>query len=200
MRGTQSRGRAAACLPCSGRKFKKIRSVHPFLIRLLLGVCVASGSLPMLAVEPAAKGAATPSGQPAVAAHESRPAAQAAPARDSEVLTLPTIQVTAGRVKELDRAIKKLDKAISREKKNLKASDLDKALNNATLAKAAAVFGGNSAAYLETVAATRVRYMEAERDLLSDMKEPRTLQDLAILQKELDEIRVMQRELDYAKR
>ncbi len=173
--------------------------MHSFLNRLLLGVCVAIGPMTARAVEPAAKDAAAPSDRPAVVANGSPPAAPAAPARDSEVLTLPTIQVTAGRVKELDRAIKKLDKAISREKKNLKASDLDKALNNATLAKTAAIFGGNSAAYLETVAATRVRYMEAERDLLSDMKEPRTLQDLAILQKELDQLRTMQRELDYTK-
>ena len=162
---------------------------------------MAIGPVALRAAEPAAKSEATPPAPPAAATKGSPPAATVAPAPapDSEVLSLPTIQVTASRVKELDRAIKKLDKAISREKKNLKASDLDKVLNNPKLAAAATIFGGNSSAYLESVAATRVRYMEAERDLLSDMKEPRTLEDLAILQKELDEIRTMQRELDNAK-
>jgi hypothetical protein len=78
----------------------------------------------------------------------------------------------------------------------MKATDLDKVLNNPKLAEAAAVFGGNSSAHLESVAAYRIRLMETERDLLSDMKEPRTLEDLALLQEELEKVRVMQRELD----
>jgi hypothetical protein len=40
--------------------------------------------------------------------------------------------------------------------------------------------------------------MEAERDLLSDMKVPRTLSDFKMIEKELDQVRTMQRELDKA--
>ena len=172
-----------------------------FHVRLLFGICAALGSVLTMSAADAAKGEGTSAGQPAAGTKEAPPAAKAAPAAtavtDPEILNLPKIAVTASRLKELDRAIKKLDKAISREKKKMKASDLDKVLNNPKLTQAAALFGGNSAEYMEAVAASRVRYMEAERDLLSDMREPRTLEDLAIIQKELDEIHTMQRELDF---
>ncbi len=150
---------------------------------------MAFGSLAALAAEPAAKGGGNPA---------SPPAAPPAPAADAEILVLPKIEVTATRVKELDRAIKKLDKAIAREKKRIKPSELDKALNNPKLAEAGAVFGGNSSAYLEAVAATRIQYMETERDLLSDLKVPRTLEDFKMIEKELEQVRTMQRDLDKA--
>lgn len=175
--------------------------MHSFLNRLLLGVGLIAGPMNLGAAETPAKPGPPPA-EPPVAAVKATPpatASPAAPVTGPEVFELPKIEITATRLKELDRAIKKLDKAIAREKKNMKASELDKVLNNAKLAEAAAIFGGNSSAYLESVAATRVRYMEAERGLLSDMKEPRSLDDMAILQKELDQIHTMQRELDSTK-
>ena len=168
-----------------------------FPVRLLLGICVAASAVAQRTTEPAPKAEAGPAAPPPVAA-TAKPAAPDAPKKEAEVLELPKIQVTAGRIKELDREIKRLDKAISREKNNVKATDLDKALNSKKLANAAAIFGGNSAAYMEEVAATRVRYMETERDLLMDMKTPRTLDELKILQEELEKIRTMRRELDKA--
>ena len=170
-----------------------------FPVRLLLGICVAASAVAQRTTEPAPKAEASPAAPPpAATAKPAAPDAPAAPKKEPEILELPKIQVTAGRIKELDREIKRLDKAISREKKNVKASDLDKALNSTKLANAAAIFGGNSAAYMEEVAATRVRYMETERDLLMDMREPRTLDELKILQEELEKIRTMRRELDKA--
>ena len=183
-------------LTCRRRDLAKSSRVHSFLVRLLLGICAALGPLTVRAAETAAKSAGTPAGPAAVGLEAPAPAVKAAPGPDAEVYTLPKIEITARRVKELDREIKKLDKAISREKKNLKASELDKVLNNPKLAQAAAVFGGNSAAYLETVAASRVGLMETERDLLSDMRKPRTLEELTLLQTELERVRTMQRELD----
>jgi hypothetical protein len=196
-------------LPCRWRDLEKIRDVHFFPIRLLFGICAIIGPLALGAAEPAAKSDTTPpaphSAGTTPAPTPAPPAVAPAPAPtptsllpDAGTLALPKVEVTARRTKELDKAIKKLDKAIAREKKNLKATDLDKVLNNPKLASAAAIFGGNSSAYLESVAATRVGYMETERDLLSDMKEPRTLEDLAILQAELDKVREMQRDLDKA--
>ena len=159
---------------------------------------MAVGPVALRAAETAPKAEAGPAAPPAAGTKAPAPDVPAAPSKDADVLALPKIEVTASRVKELDREIKRLDKAIAREKKNVKATDLDKALNNTKLANAAALFGGNSAAYMEEVAATRVRYMEAERDLLVDMKTPRTLDELKILQEELEKIRTLRRELDKA--
>lgn len=126
----------------------------------------------------------------------------AAPAKPmvSPVVTLPKVEVTASRIKELDREIKRLDKAISREKKKLKAGELDRSLNNAKVAQAASIFGGNSTEHLELVAAQRLSMMETERELLVDMKQPRSLDELALFEKELARIRQMQRDLDNVSR
>jgi hypothetical protein len=78
----------------------------------------------------------------------------------------------------------------------VKPGELDKALNNSQLAHAAAIFGGNSADYLSTVAAGRVALLETERGVLEAMKRPATLEDLAMLEKELDELRTTRRNLD----
>ena len=148
---------------------------------------------PATAPAPAPTAPTAPTATPPPAA-----GAPAATKTDVDVLELPKIQVTASRIKELDRELKRLDKAIAREKKNVKATDLDKVLNNSKLTHAAAIFGGNSAEYMEQVAATRVRYMETERDLLLDMKEPQTQEYLTVLKEELEKIREMRRELDKA--
>ncbi len=124
------------------------------------------------------------------------PAPTAAPAAPPEVLTLPKVEVTAGRIHELDVAIKKLDKLIAREKAKVKSTELDKALNNPKLTNAAAIFGGNSASHLAAVAATRVNLMENERMVLESMKLPRTLEQLAGLEAELDQLRTTRRNLD----
>ena len=118
----------------------------------------------------------------------------------AEILTLPKVQVTARRVRELERAIKRLDKAIARERKKVRAGELDRVLNNPKLTEAAAIFGGNSTAHLQAVAASRVRLMETERSLLNDMKQPRDLEELALIEKELEKVRAMQRELDEVRR
>lgn len=124
------------------------------------------------------------------------PAAAAPAKNDPDVLVLPKIQVTASRIKQLDREIKRLDKAIAREKKNLKATDLDRALNHEKLAKAAVLFGGNSSEHMVAVRATRIQYMETEKGLLADMKEPRSLEEVKLIEETLEQIRTLRRELD----
>jgi hypothetical protein len=130
---------------------------------------------------------------PAPARDGARPADPAAP---QAVITLPTIQVTAGRIRELDKEITRLDKLIVREKKKVKSSGLDKTLNNSQLAHAAAIFGGNSSDHLSAVAAGRVALLETERGVLEAMKRPATVEDLAMLEKELDQLRTTRRNLD----
>ena len=111
-----------------------------------------------------------------------RAAADPAPAKPadkppSDVLALPKMEVTTQRIKKLDKMIAKLDKMIAREAKKVKSTELDKALNNDKVARAAAIFGGNSAEHLSAVAATRVALLESERDVLEAMKRPATLDE-----------------------
>jgi len=114
------------------------------------------------------------------------------------VLELPKIQVTASRIKKLDKEIKRLDKLITRETEKVKSTDLDRTLNNASISRAAAIFGGNSSDHLSAVAATRVALLENERDVLEAMKRPATLDELAMMEKELQQLRLTRRNLDDA--
>ncbi len=133
-------------------------------------------------------------------AHATSPPAPLAakPAAPAEVLELPKIQVTAQRIKSIDKDIKRLDKMIAREKAKVKSSELDKTLNNASLSHAAAILGGNSADHLSAVAATRVALLENERDVLEAMKRPTTLDELAMMEKEIEQLRETRRNLDDA--
>ncbi len=124
-----------------------------------------------------------------------------APAKDQtagDTVKLPTVQVTEKRVQRIDNEIKKVEKQIAREKKKLKTSDLDKAINSDQLTKGAAIFGGNSASHMIAVAATRVSLLETERNLLERLKFPRTEEDQALIEKELVSIRTTRRNLDDA--
>lgn len=150
---------------------------------LLLSLCLLAG--PALF--------ATDDKSPAPAATEAKPADKTAP---DKPLELPKLEVTVQRTKQLDKAIKRLDKMINRERKKVKATDLDKALNNEKLASAAAIFGGNSAAHLSAVAASRVMLMEQERMVLEAMKRPATLEERAMMDAEIEQLRLTRRNLD----
>ncbi len=120
------------------------------------------------------------------------------PAVADAPVELPKMQVTAQRVKKIDKAIVKLDKMIAREQKKVKSTDLDRTLNSAPLARAAAIFGGNSAEHLSAVAASQVALLENERDVLEAMKRPTTLEELAMMEAEVEQLRLMRRNLDDA--
>jgi hypothetical protein len=118
------------------------------------------------------------------------------PAPKEEVMVLPKLEVTAQRAKQIDKELKRVDKMIAREKKKIKSTELDKALNNEKLSRAAAIFGGNSAEHLSAVAATHVMLLEQERMVLEAMKRPATLEERKLMQAELDQIRLTRRNLD----
>jgi hypothetical protein len=153
--------------------------------RLLLTLCLAFGGGLHAAEEKAPVG-------PAPAVKDAKPAAPA------EVLELPKIQVTAQRIKAIDKDIKRLDKMIAREKNKVRSSELDRTLNSEKLSHAAAIFGGNSSDHLSAVAATRVALLENERDVLEAMKRPTTLDELAMMEKEIEQLRESRRNLDDA--
>ena len=140
-----------------------------------------------------------------LAAHEPTPKAAPAadtakPAAPAPALVLPTIEVRQGRIRKIDGEIRKLDKLIAREEKKVKSSELDKALNNTRVANAAALFGGNSAAHLSAVAASRVALLQTERDVLEAMKRPATREALAMMETELEQLRTTRRNLDNVAR
>lgn len=112
------------------------------------------------------------------------------------VIDLPTLKVQDRRIKAIDAALKKLDKQIAREKKQMRSTTLDKSLNSDKLSQTAALFGGNSAAHMAAVAATRVGLLEQERMLLERLKFPRTEEDQALIEKELENNRAVRRNLD----
>ena len=136
--------------------------------------------------EDAKKKAATAPAKPATAAATTTPAAApATPAAPSpseaakadaaktakEAATvLPKVEVRKERITVLDVEIAKQEEAIARERKNLKPSETDLALNDSKIAKPLAIFGGESAQFRKRVASERVELMEAEKDILEAMK------------------------------
>lgn len=124
------------------------------------------------------------------------PAAADAPKADEPVTLMPEIKISSSRISELDIEIKKLEKKIAKEKKKIKPTELDKALNGDDAPKALAIFGGKTASQRESVAADRVTFMEAQRDILEAMKHVRTKKEQDQLQKQLNDMKTMQRELD----
>ncbi|MBL9199059.1 MAG: hypothetical protein JNL39_01080 [Opitutaceae bacterium] len=127
------------------------------------------------------------------------PAAKTAVGKEAATV-LPRVEVRKERLTVLDVEIARQEEAIAREKKNLKPSETDLALNDIKIAKPLAIFGGESAQFRKRVAAERVELMEAEKDILEAMKRARTREEKAELQKQLDEIRVARRELDKTAR
>lgn len=124
------------------------------------------------------------------------PAAAVSPAPAEAVTTLPGVEVKGHRITEIDIKIRKLEKDIAREKKKIKSTDLDKSLNDPALTKSLSIFGGKSTEQRESVSADRVNLMEAERDLLENMKQARTQAEVDMLQQKINDLRELRRNLD----
>ena len=119
---------------------------------------------------------------------------------DQPATVLPQVEVKKGRITELDQQISKQEQEIAREKKNTRATEVDRALNDSKIAKPLAIFGGESAQFRQRVASERVELMEAEKDILEAMKLAKTKAEKDKLQKELDELRAMRRQLETSLR
>lgn len=184
----------------------------PTCRRLILLACLGASSC-LATDKPEAPAKAEPApAKDTVTAKETPAAAKPAPAKETAtpppppqpaavetsgpVINLPLIVVREERVKQLDKEIAKLEKLIVREKKKVKSTDLDRALNNSKLASAAAIFGGNSSEHLSAVAASRVSLLEAERDVLEEMKHPGTAENLKHLEDERRQLQDFRRNLD----
>ena len=164
-----------------------VKSILRLVLPLLTPVLLVAAE-PAKPAEPAAK---TAPAAPAAKPGETTPA-------DKEVLALPKVEVTSARIKAIDAELKKIDRQIAREKRNLKSTNLDQTLNSDKASKAAAIFGGNSASHMVAVAATRVNLLESERAMLERLKFPRTEEDQALIEKEIENLRETRRNLDNA--
>ena len=109
---------------------------------------------------------------------------------------LPKVEVKKSRITELDQKLAKQEKDIARERKNLKASEVDTALNDAKIARPLSIFGGESAQFRQHVASERVELMEAEKDLIEAIAHAKTKAEKQELQKQLDELKAVRRELE----
>ena len=124
------------------------------------------------------------------------PAAANAKAAAQPPTVLPKVEVRKGRITELDQKLAKQEKDIEREKQHTKSSEVDKALNDPKLAKSLSFLGGESSSYRENIAKERVSLMEAERDIMEAMKTARTKEEKAGLQKQLDQLKALRRDLE----
>lgn len=138
---------------------------------------------------------------PADAEKQPEPAKETiAAAKQQPATVLPKVEVKKSRITVLDQMLAKQDEDIAREKKNMKASEVDLALNDSKVAKPLAIFGGDSAQFRKRVASERVELMEAEKDVMEAMARAKTKKEKDELQKQLDELRAMRRELDKSLR
>lgn len=130
------------------------------------------------------------------------PAAKAAsaPVAKEKPTVLPKVEVRKDRVREIDLQIAQQERDIERERKNTKSSEVDNAINDAKIARPLAIFGGDSSQFRKGVASERVQLMEAEKDILEAISHAKSKEEKAALQKQLDELRAMRRQLDKSLR
>lgn len=183
----------------------------PFARFFLLGAAlVAAVSLSQAAEAnqnpPAEKSSAPQAAEkPAAPTEPAKPAAAdpknaAGLKTEGETVKMPVFTVTGQRLREIDVTIKKLEKQISREKKQLEKSNLDEALNSEKVAKAASIFGGKSTMQRASVAAVRIESMEKELQLLETLRTPLTKDDRAMIERLVEDQRTYRRNLDDALR
>ena len=158
----------------------------------------AEAKKPAPATNPAKTENPPPPAEPAKP-ESTRAKSNASAAKDAPTV-LPKVEVRKERITVLDQKIAQQEQDIARERKNLKVSEVDTALNDAKIAKPLSIFGGESSQFRQRVASERVELMEAERDILEAMKRARTKEEKQELQKQLDELRATRRELEKSLR
>lgn len=131
-------------------------------------------------------------------------ATPAAPASADAPAVLPQVEVRKGKFSERDyrlaQELNQQEQAIERERRNLKPTETDQALNDAKVSRTLSIFGGNSAAFRQRVAAERLELLEAEKDLIEQIAIAQQPEEKKSLQRQLDELRAMRRQLDQSLR
>jgi predicted aminopeptidase len=114
------------------------------------------------------------------------------------------VEVRKGKFSERDyrlaQELNQQEQAIERERRNLKTTETDRALNDAQVSRTLSIFGGNSAAFRQRVASERVELLEAEKDIIEQIAIAQQPEEKKALQRQLDELRAMRRQLDQSLR
>ena len=170
----------------------------------------AKPNAPPAPAQPAAESAApaAPAESVAAAIEQNPPGKEAAAApakaetapKEEETTVLPEIHVRKDRITELDRQVAKQNREIRREKQNTKPTALDETINSPKVSKWFAIFGGQSSEDRANIARERVLMMEDERDLIEAIAQAQTPEEKEQLQRTLDSMRAMRRELEAALR
>jgi hypothetical protein len=141
-----------------------------------------------------------PASSAAPAAAEAAKTAPVKPVAQQPATVLPKVEVKKDRITVLDQKLAKQEQDIAREKKNLKSTEVDLALNDSRIAKPLSIFGGESAQFRKRISSERVELMEAEKDIIEAIARAKTKKEKDELQKQLDELRTVRRELEKSLR
>jgi len=128
------------------------------------------------------------------------PASANAQAAAQPASVLPKVEVKKPRITVLDVQLQEQEKAIAREQKLTKPTELDKALNNSKISKSLSILGGQSAEYRANIAKERVSLMKDESDLIEAIAHAKTKEERAELQKQLEALRAYRRDLEKSLR
>ena len=120
------------------------------------------------------------------------------PEKENPTMLMPRVEVNQSRITELAIALHEKDVEIAREKKNIKTTALDDSLNDTAVAHKLAILGGSAAEDRSRLAEERVSLLESERDLIEQIFNARTDEERAALQKQMDELKTMRRQLERA--
>jgi len=123
-------------------------------------------------------------------------AAGVTPPKEEPATMLPRVEVSKSRITELTIQQHELDVEIAREKKNTKPTTLDDTINDSDIAHKASILGGSSSEDRARLAQERISLLEAEKDLLDEIATAPSKAERDELQKQMDELKTMRRELE----
>jgi hypothetical protein len=188
-------------LPGAEEPAPKSAAKEALRARMAEGARVAPPSAPKTAPAPAKPAPKPAAGTPTPPSTTPAPAASAAPEAPA---VLPQVEVRKGKFSERDyrlaQELNQQEQAIERERRNLKTTETDRALNDSQVSRTLSIFGGNSAAFRQRVASERVELLEAEKDLIEQIAIAQQPEEKKALQRQLDELRAMRRQLDQSLR
>lgn len=113
---------------------------------------------------------------------------------------LPRVEVNKSRVTDLAIKLHEKDLEIAREKKNATPTTLDTAINDPEVSHKLSILGGSSSEDRARVAQERVGLLEAEKDLIEEIAQAKTKEEKDELEKTLNDLKAMRRELERAPR
>jgi hypothetical protein len=120
--------------------------------------------------------------------------------KDATATQLPRVEVSRSRITETAIALHEKDQEIAREKKSAKPTGLDETINDPEVAHSFAIFGGSSSEDRARLAQERISLLEAEKDLIEEISQARTKEEREELQKTLNDLKTMRRDLERAPR